>query len=110
MCGLQLERGAKIFCHFLSGDAYKTGFKLEAYTWHKSDVYLFLGLSIDDALMVVELEAGVHDFLHFCSILICIFITCCLLHLELDVEVAFRLICNGHRKSLGITYCNGAKV
>jgi len=35
--------------------------------------------------MVVELKAGIENFLHVCSILLDIFISLRLLHLELDI-------------------------
>ena len=56
---LDLDRGIKILCHFVSGEAYEACVELEAQVWLKGDVYLLLRFGIDYAFMIIELEAAV---------------------------------------------------
>ena len=56
---LDLNRGIKILCHFVSGEAHEARVELEAQVWLKGDVDLLLRFGIDHTFMIIELEAAV---------------------------------------------------
>ena len=56
---LDLDRGAEILCHLLTGNADEIRGKIEAQVRFECNVDLLLGSSIDNALVIVEFEAVV---------------------------------------------------
>ena len=56
---LELDRGTKILCHFVGGEAYEARVELEAQVRLKGDVDLLLRFGINHTFMVIELEAAV---------------------------------------------------
>ncbi len=68
LSSLQLNGRSQVFGHLLTGNADKTRVELETKVGLESDIDLLLRLCIDDALVVVKLEAVVQNFLHLSSL------------------------------------------
>ena len=82
---LDLDRGIKILCHFVSGEADEACVELEAQVWLESDVDLLLRFGIDHAFMIIELKAAVKDLLDLGCFLALSTIALGLHHFQFDV-------------------------
>jgi len=60
---LKFDTGGELLVHLLSGDAHEVGVELESEAGLEGNVDLLLGLGVDDALVVVELEALIENLL-----------------------------------------------
>ena len=82
---LDLDRGIKILCHFVSGEADEACVELESQVWLESDVDLLLRFGIDHAFMIIELKAAVKDLLDLGCFLALSTIALGLHHFQFDV-------------------------
>ena len=108
---LMLHLSSQFLGHLLSGDAHQGRLELEAEAGFESNVDLLLRLGVDDTFMVVELEAAVEDLLHVLGVSRrATLISIRLHHLELDVQVAVRLVGDHHAQGLRVTDSDCAEV
>jgi hypothetical protein len=81
----------QVLAHLFAGNADQRGLKLEAARGLEGDVDLHLALGIDNALLVVEFEALIQDFLNLSRLDLAHILVACLHH-QLNVQVAVALV------------------